>query len=286
MAVFRKYLSSVAWNLFLITTGAVVFAIGLNGIAVPHKFITGGTTGVSLLIYYYTGLLDPGIWYFIINIPIFVVGWMFVSRRFFLYSIYGTVVFSAAIERISLYIPIQDPILAVLAAGIILGIGSGITLHSLGSAGGNDIIAIILHQKFNIRMGTFYMVFNLVLFAFSFSVLNTDLVLYSLALSFVIAQVLDHVLTISNQRKLVLIISDRADEITRVITDRLHRGVTFLNGSGAYTGRPKKVILTVVHNYQIKRLEDAVFRLDENAFVIMGNTFNVLGRGFSHRKVY
>ncbi len=286
MAVFRKYMSSVLWNLFLITTGAVVFAIGLNGIAVPHKFITGGTTGVSLLIYYYSGLFNPGIWYFIINIPIFVVGWMFVSRRFFLYSIYGTAVFSAAIERISLQIPIHDPMLAALAAGIILGIGSGITLHSLGSAGGNDIIAIILHQKFNIRMGTFYMIFNLVLFSFSFSVLNTDLVLYSLALTFVISQTLDHVLTISNQRKLVLVISDKAEEITRVITEKLHRGVTFLNGSGAYTGRPKKVILTVVHNYQIKRLEDAVFSRDENAFVIMGNTFNVLGRGFSRRKIY
>ncbi len=286
MAVIRKYMSSVAWNLFLITTGAVVFAIGLNGIAVPHKFITGGTTGLSLLIYYYTGLLNPGIWYFLINIPIFVVGWLFVSRRFFLYSIYGTVVFSAAIERISLQIPVHDPMLAVLAAGILLGIGSGITLHSLGSAGGNDIIAIILHQKFNVRMGTFYIMFNLVLFGFSFSVLNTDLVLYSLALSFVISQVLDYVLTISNQRKLVLVISDKADEIMQVITGKLHRGVTFLNGTGAYTGRPKKVILTVVHNYQIKRLEDAVFSCDENAFVIMGNTFNVLGRGFSRRKVY
>jgi uncharacterized membrane-anchored protein YitT (DUF2179 family) len=286
MAVFQKYLSSVAWNLFLITAGAVVFAIGLNGIAVPHKFITGGTTGVSLLIYYYTGLLNPGIWYFVINIPIFVIGWMFVSRRFFLYSIYGTVVFSAAIERISLQIPIHDPLLAVLAAGIILGAGSGITLHSLGSAGGNDIIAIILHQKFNIRMGTFYMAFNLVLFAFSFSVLDTDLVLYSLALSFVISQVLDHVLTFSNQRKMVLIISDKSDEIAKIIIKKLHRGVTFLNGSGAYSGRPKKMILAVVHNYQLKRLEDTVFSQDENAFVIMGNTFNVLGRGFSRRKIY
>ena len=286
MVTFKKRLYSISWNLFLITVGAIVFSIGLNGIAIPHRFITGGTTGVSLLLYYFTGTLSPGIWYFVINIPIFLIGWLFVSRRFFFYSIYGTLVFSAAIDRISLQIPIHDPFLALLAAGIILGAGAGITLHSLGSAGGNDIIAIILNQKLNIRMGTFYMAFNLVLFTFSFGVINTDTVLYSMALAFVISQVLDYVLTISNQRKMVLIISDKSSEIAQDIMKKLQRGVTFLNGSGGYSGQPKKIVLAVVNNYQLKRLEETVFTWDASAFMITENTFNVLGKGFSRRKIY
>jgi len=167
-----------------------------------------------------------------------------------------------------------------------MGAGAGMILHSLGSAGGNDIIAIILHQRFSIRMGSFFFAFNLILFSFSFSVLETDLVLYSLALSFIISQVLDHVLTVFNQRKMVLVISDSAEQIARAIMDRFNRGATFLKGSGAFTGRPKNIILTVVHNYQLKRLEETVFTIDADAFMITENTFNVLGKGFSRRKVY
>ena len=127
---------------------------------------------------------------------------------------------------------------------------------------------------------------NVVLFAFSFSYLDADLVLYSLFMSFISSQTLEYVLAISNQRKMVFIISDFNDRIAKEIHSRLIRGVTFLNGSGAYTGREKKVILTVVNNYQLKRLEEPALSIDPEAFIITENTFNVLGRGFSRRKEY
>lgn len=135
-------------------------------------------------------------------------------------------------------------------------------------------------------MGTFFLVFNMVLFGFSLGLLNVDLVLYSLAMSFVTSQVLEQVLAIFNQRKMVLIISDFHQEIAKSINNRLNRGATFLEGSGVHSGREKKVILSVVHNYQLKRLEELVFSIDQDAFVIAENTFNVLGKGFSKRKVY
>jgi uncharacterized membrane-anchored protein YitT (DUF2179 family) len=93
------------------------------------------------------------------------------------------------------------------------------------------------------------------------------------------------VLAISNQRKWCSS-SPINDRIAREIHTRLNRGVTFLDGSGAYTGKAKKIILTVVHNYQLKRVEEAALSIDPNAFMITENTFNVLGRGFSRRKVY
>ena len=282
----HRYISSVSWNLLLITAGALVFSIGVKAIVVGKGFITGGISGVGLLCYYVSGILSPGVWYFIINIPLFLVGWALVSRRFFFYSIYGMVVSSLFMEAIHFKIPVNDPFLAMLAGGVIIGTGAGITLHSLGSLGGNDIVAILLNQKFNLRMGTYFLLFNLVLFSFSLGVLNIDSVLYSLAMSFVASQVLDHVLTMFNQRKMALIISDRSKEIAGDIHHRLRRGATFLNGKGTYTGKDKQVILTVVHNYQLKRLEETVFTNDPDAFVITENTFNVFGKGFSRRKVY
>jgi uncharacterized membrane-anchored protein YitT (DUF2179 family) len=145
-------------------------------------------------------------------------------------------------------------------------------------------VGIILNQKFNLRMGTFFFGFNIVLFAFSFGFLEADLVLYSLFMSFISSQTLDYVMTVFNQRKMVFIISDLNQKIANEIHTRINRGVTFLNGSGAYTGKEKKIILTVVHNYQLKRVEEAALSIDPEAFIITESTFNVLGRGFS--KVY
>jgi uncharacterized membrane-anchored protein YitT (DUF2179 family) len=243
-------------------------------------------SGLCLLIFYWTRWLSPGILYFIINVPIFIIGWLMISRRFFLYSIFGMLTLSWAIDQITFTIPVHDPMLAAIAGGAILGTGAGITLHSLGSSGGNDVIAVLLNQKFNIRMGTFFFGFNLILFGFSLGILDVDRVLYSLVMSFVTAQMLDYVLTFFNQRKIVFIISDASQQIAEAINDRLKRGGTFLYGRGTYTRKQRKIVMTVLNNFELKRLEEIVFDLDPDAFVIIERTFNVLGRGFSHRKIY
>jgi uncharacterized membrane-anchored protein YitT (DUF2179 family) len=282
----RQFTSGLIYNVLLITLGSTILGIGIKAIALPHGLISGGISGFCLLLYYWTGKLSPGILYFIINIPIFLLGWRHVSRRFFFYSLYGMAALTITIDVVNFQIPVQDVMLAVLAGGGLMGAGAGIILHSLGSAGGNDIIAVILHRKFNIRIGTFFFIFNICLFSLSFGQLTVDLVLYSLAMSFVTSQVLDYFLNLSNQRKMVLIISDKSNQMAQVILSRMNRGVTLLEGRGAYTGRKKEVLMTVVHNFQTKRLEELVFAIDDNAFVIMENTFNVLGKGFSHRKSY
>ena len=282
----KQLLSSVFWNLLLLTTGSIILAIGINAIIIPHGFVTGGLSGVCLLFYYATNLLSTGIWYLIVNIPLFLFGWVKISRRFFFYSLFGMVAFSFSMEFFSFEIAIKDPFLAILAGGSIMGIGGGIALHSLGSMGGLDIVSIMLNQKFGVRIGNFLFAFNMLLFLFSFKIMETDLVLYSIALSYVTSQVLEYVLTMFNQRKMILIISDSYDEIADAIKTKMNRGATFINGSGAYSGKDKKIILTVVHNYQLKRLEEAVLFIDPQAFMITENTFNVLGQGFSKPKTY
>ncbi|MGD8845550.1 MAG: YitT family protein [Desulfobacteraceae bacterium] len=282
----RQFMFGMPYNILLITVGSLIFGIGVKGIALPHGFISGGISGLSLLLYYWTGRLSPGIFYFLLNAPIFVLGWRYVSRRFFCYSLYGMVVLTLAIEIIEIRIAVQEPMLAALAGGCLIGTGAGLILHSLGSSGGNDVIAVILNQRFNVRMGTFFFVFNIGLLALSLGHLPVDLVLFSLAMSFVTSQVIDYLLNVSNQRKMALIVSDQSNRIAPEILSRLGRGATLLEGRGAYTGRKKEVLLTVINNFQLKRLEELVFSIDDQAFVIMENTLNVLGKGFSQRKTY
>lgn len=136
------------------------------------------------------------------------------------------------------------------------------------------------------RIGRFYFCFNLVLFSLSFNFLDIDIILYSLILAFVVSQVADYFLSMFSQRKMVIIISERSESIAEAILKKLQRGSTFLFGRGAYTGQRKKVLLTVVNNYELKRLEEAVFSIDTGAFFITENTFNVIGKGFSRRKLY
>jgi len=282
----RDYRFSIIWNLFLITTGTILLGVGVKAIAVPHGFITGGISGLGLLIYYFSDTLTPGIWYLLVNIPVFILGGLFVSRRFFLYSLYGTLALTVAIDLISFVIPVKDPVLAALAGGVLIGAGAGIVLRSLGSNGGTDIIGVILNQRFNIPIGRFFFAFNLVLFSVGFGLRELDPMLYSVAMSFLTAQVMDYCLSIFNQRKMVLVVSEKSDAIAPVVLGKLKRGATFLDGQGAYSGRSRKILLTVVHNLQLKRMEEIVFGIDPEAFMITENTFNVLGKGFSKRKVY
>ena len=277
---------SIPWNLFLITLGCLISAVGIKGVLIPHNMITGGFSGLGLLLLYATEQLSAGSWYLVLNIPVFILGWKFISRRFFYYSLYGTFVLTFMIEVVNFDLHVTSPWLAALAGGTLVGAGTGVIFRSLGSAGGNDIISIMLNQKWGLRIGTYNFIFNFVLFLFSFGTLNTDLVLYSMATSYIASQMLEYCLGMFNQRKMIIVISDQNREIAKTIQQQLRRGVTFLKGEGAYTGNPKDILLTVANTLQIKRVEEIVFNTDPDAFMITENTFNVLGKGFSHRKIY
>ena len=277
---------SVPWNLLLISLGSVLLSIGIKSIIIPHGMITGGFAGLGILFYYVSDLLSPGIWYMVLNVPVFIIGWKFISRRFLYYSVFGALAITAAMELIHFEIAVKDHWLAALAGGVLVGAGAGMIFRSLGSGGGNDIISILLNQKMGVRIGTYNFTFNFVLFLFSFGTLETDVILYSMAASYISSQVIDYCMALFSQRKMVLIISREPRPIADEIMQKLRRGATFLRGEGAYTGQAKEVILTVANTYQLKRIEEIVFAIDPDAFLITEYTFSVLGKGFSQRKVY
>ena len=277
---------SVLWHLTLLTVGGMIYSFGLTGLIVPHEFISGGIFGAGMLIYYAFGTLSPAIWYALMNIPLFVAGWAFLSPRFFIFSLYGLAVTTISAQYMNYVIPLEDPMLAAIAGGCICGVGIGIVLYSWGCDGGLSMVATILHQRYGIKVGQFFFAFNIVLFTAASASLKFEEIMYSLVFIFVSSSVTDYVLSMFNERKLAFIISDKSHAIADAILSQLNRGATFLQGYGAFSGAKKDVLMVVTHNHQIKRMEEIVFSIDENAFVIIENTFNVLGSGFSKKKVY
>ncbi len=282
----RSWTSSILWNLFLLTAGAIISTFALKCIAKPHDFVAGGLYGTAMLVVYGTHTLNIAVWYAIFNIPVLLLGWFFLSRRFMLYTIYCIVVTTIATQLMTFEVQITDKTLAAIAAGTLCGIGSGIALRSLGSDGGLNIISLILNQKFNLSVGTFIIFYNCLLFLAALPVINVDNVLYSMVISYFTASLTNYCVGMFDERKMVLIISEQHRDIAQRVMLHLGRGCTILHGQGAFTRQEREVLLTVVHNIQLKRLEELVYQVDPQAFLIIENTHMVLGKGFSQRKQY
>ena len=279
-------MKEVSWNLLLLSAGALLFATGIKAIAVHHNFINGGIFGLALLIYYVTDWLDPNILYTILNIPLFIAGYLFVSKRFFWYSLYGVAATIIIFEFVNFDFGIKNQLYAAIAAGLLCGVGGGLFLKSLGSSGGLDIVAVMLNRKFNISFGRFYMAYNCSLFIFCFMFLNVDLCIASLILIFIGSVAVDAVISSGSQRKVVYVISENNSAIAADILYKLKLGATFIQAQGAYSGHSKEILMTIVSSLQVNRLEQVVYNNDENALFIVENTFSVMGKGFNTRKRY
>jgi uncharacterized membrane-anchored protein YitT (DUF2179 family) len=267
-----------AWNLFLITLGSLLCAVGVNGILIPHHFLSGGFTGFALIIFYLSPYLPVSVLYFLLNIPLFCLGWMFVGRRFFYFSIAGMIIFSLAIELTAhVTFPVNDRILGALLAGIVIGTGSGIILRSYGSAGGTDILSVILLKKFSIRLGTTVLAFNSLILAASAILFSLEGALYTLIYLYVLSHMVNLVVTGLSQRKSIIVISDRWEAISREIMDNINRGVTILMGQGGYTGREERILYSVVTFQEISRIKRLIRKVDPQAFVVVSDTLEVMG---------
>jgi uncharacterized membrane-anchored protein YitT (DUF2179 family) len=268
----------IIWNLLLIFAGSVICAGAIKGILVPKQFLAGGVTGLALLAHYVFASLPVGFLYFLLNIPLFVIGWMFVGRRFFWYSLAGMIIFSAVIFWPYPVFAVEDMILNALAAGIITGLGSGMILRSLGSAGGLDILSIILFKRFSIRPGTTVMTFHAILLFIALFRLPIERVLYTLIYFFINAYVVNLVVIGLSQRKAVMIISNRWKDISRQIMEKLQRGVTIVQGEGGYSGQQLHILYSVITLTELSRFKEIVRKIDPKAFVVVTETLEVMGK--------
>lgn len=264
-------------NFILLTIGAVIYSVGAQGIVANGGFLTGGVYGLSILLWRTTDVLPAPIFYVLLNIPFFIMGWRRVGRRMFLYTVYSIIITALCSQFMNFGPILENQLYAAVAGGMVCGFGAGLSLRSLGSGGGLDILAIILNRAFGIGIGQTYLAFNGILFTISFFVFKPDVAVASFIQLYIMAFTMEKVLSMFSQRKVIFIISKGSREIARRITRRMGVGATFLKARGAYYGSNQEVLMTVANNLQLKRLEDTVFDVDKDALFIVENTFAVRG---------
>ncbi len=275
--------TEVVWNLGLIALGSALCSLAINGILIPQQFYGAGLTGVALIIHYMVSSLPVAVLYFILNVPVFCLGWIYVGRQFFLYSIAGMFIFTGTLVWIHISFPVHDKMLSALLAGIIVGVGSGIILRSLGSAGGLDILSVIFLKRFSIRLGTTILASNSLVLVAGAVLFSLEGALYTLIYIFVSSYMVNLVVTGLSQRKAVYIISPQWEEISHEIMDKIQRGVTVIKGQGGYTGRDEQILYTVISFRELPQLKQLIRGVDPNAFVVVTDTLEVMGHGIGNQ---
>ncbi|MBU5675361.1 YitT family protein [Alkaliphilus sp. MSJ-5] len=283
----RAFLSSKNISINMNKIGAIILgnllcSIAINGFFIPNKLLSGGVGGVSIMIYYLTQI-PTGFLIFLINIPIFLIGMRIVDKEFAAYSFISMFFLSFLMEittGIDKYIVLDDIILAAIFGAILNGVGMGILFRSRVSQGGLDIIAAIFKKKYNINVGTGLMLFNTVIVAVASTLFGLKPAMYTLIAMYVAYKIVDKVQEGLDQKKNVMIVSDKAEEMAEVIMDKLNRGVTFLQAEGGYSKSNKKVIYCILTTTQIAKLKEIIEQHDPKAFMTIQSIQEVQGTGF------
>lgn len=268
-----------------IIAGTAILSLGIQAVLVPAHILTGGLTGLAVILSFLTRV-DISLWYLGLNIPVFIAGYRYISRRFIIYSFLGVAFQSLFLELFkNLNIGIENLLLSAVFGGVLTGLGIGLVLRSKGSTGGTDIIAVIVRRFWGHNFGQTYLLTNLAILALFLFTASLELTLYSVISIYISSQMVDLVEAGPYVTRTVFIISKEYEEITHVIIHTLHRGCTNLAGIGAYTGEELQIIMATVGKTQLPRLKEIVFQIDPEAFMTISETIEVYGRGFRDSQV-
>ncbi len=271
--------SRAALTLGLMIGGNLCTAVAVNGILVPHGLLSGGFTGMSILLHYLPPHMPVALWYAVLNVPVFILGWRLVGRRFFWWSLAGMAILTVEIELVKVPPLLEDPAAAALLAGILFGGGTGLVLRSQGSAGGLDILSVILMQRFSVRLGSTMLGANVIVLGLGALLFPLVKIIYTLAVLFVAARVTNLVFTGLSQRKVVTIVSHHWKDIAdALIKQGGSSGATLIPARGAFRGQEEPMIYTVVNLRELGRLKAVVASLDPDAFVVVSDTLEVSGQ--------
>lgn len=268
---------------FMTALGCLIMALSVNCFFIQHRFLSGGISGVSMILYYLTGW-PPGITSLIFNIPLFYIAWKYMSRQFFIDSVIGTVLFSLALDGtafVQAYVTVPDKLLCCIAGGTLSGLGGALVYRSEASTGGVDILGFLTKKYYNIAVSTTNFLFDTVVMMAAVVFLGLTPVLYSMVMFFITFKATNVFMVGFDYKKQVIIVSTHADEIGQRIMDEVNRGITVLHGEGGYTLQPLRIILVVVKLTQLAHLEKIIKEVDPVAFVTIQDANNVFGRGFT-----
>ncbi|GAB6988107.1 YitT family protein [Paenibacillus pini] len=269
-----------------LTIGAILVAVALEIFLVNNDIIDGGITGISIML---SRLLHMplGIFLTVLNIPFLFVGYKQIGKTFAFSTLYAVLVMSIGTALLASVKPITfDPLLAAVFGGVILGAGVGLVIRAGGSTDGSEIVAILFNKKLPFSVGEIVMFINVFILSSAGFVFGWNHAMYSLIAYFIAFKVIDITNEGIDQSKSVWIISDQYKNIGDALTSRLGRGVTYLEGEGAYSGDSKKVIFVVITRLEEAKLKSIVQDWDPEAFLAVGNIHDVKGGRFKKRDIH
>ncbi|MEW5921949.1 MAG: YitT family protein [Bacillota bacterium] len=276
MERWKEYL----WNLIGITAGSAILAVAFALFLIPNKIAAGGASGLGIL-FFHLYQFPVGLTVLLVNVPIFILTWLFLGWRVVAHSLLGSFIFPLLLALLEpLPAVTSDLLLASVFGGIASGIGLGLVFRFQGSTGGTSLGALLINHFWGFSSGQSLVVADLLIILASGFIFNAEVALFALLALLVSARVIDIVQEGFAYSKAALIITREKDKIAARVMNELERGATFLEGRGAYTGDERYMILCVFAQSQVTRLKNIVRETDPGAFVIVTNVGEVHGEGF------
>ncbi|MED9805842.1 MAG: YitT family protein [Lachnospiraceae bacterium] len=279
----KKKIGKKVMGYVLMTLACFCYAVGISLFVEPNNIASGGVTGIAIILNKAIGG-STGIWFFVINIPILLIGMWKFGFKFLMSTVYCTTIISVFTDLLSRYgSPLtNDVLVATIAGGMLTAIGMGGVFKAGATTGGMDIVVKLCKLKFPyMKTGSLFLIMDfLVVLASAFVFQDIDRAFYSAMEVFVTSTLLDMVLYGRDGAKLIYIISDKSEKIAARLLDELNIGVTYMEGQGAYSGREKKVIMCVTKKQIAPRAEEIVKEEDPNTFMIVSSASEIYGEGY------
>ncbi|MCI6170924.1 MAG: YitT family protein [Selenomonas bovis] len=266
-----------------IVLGALLTSLGYNLFLIPAHLLTGGISGIAIVIYYLTGL-PVGAQNFVYNLPILYLAYRMFGRHYAFDTIFGTVVLSILLDLTHFVVDwnvCANIVLNSVFGGVLTGIGFGMVFRVNANTGGLDVVGAVVKKYYAIDMGTVVFVLNFLIVAGSAFVCTFEEMLFTFISIYVIAELTNRVAAGLNREKSIVIISGEAEKICTDIMENVHRGVTYLDGRGGLTKEPRGILFAVVSLTQVGRVKTIVRHHDPQAFMIVSDTSEVTGKGFT-----
>lgn len=263
--------------------GCILYSIGVNSFAVPNNIAQSGITGVSV-IFYHLFETPVGTMNLIFNIPLLILMWIFLGKKLVARTLWVTVLLSTAIDILAMFdiAYTGNPLLASLFCGICQGAGLGLIMITGATSGGTDIVARLVHKKFpHITVGTVVMIADAIVVAAGMIVFRSiESGLYAIIVIYVSTKVIDSMIYGIGNGKMLMIVTEKGDEVSKAIVNSSPRGVSVLPAVGAYTGESKNVLLCVARKHEISGIIKTVESVDDKTFIIVSEANEILGKGF------
>ncbi len=270
---------TLAYDYAKILAGTLLMALSVDLFLVPNNIVAGGLTGLGVLTHHLFGG-GVGLITFVLNLPVLWLGWKHIGgTRFFIRTLVGVVSFSLYVDLLAplLTVPTGDRLLIIFYGGLLNGVGLAMVFRGRGTTGGVDILAQMAHKWWGVDVGQAMLVMNVVVLSLAGLVFGLEPAMVALLVAWATTLALDAVLHGLAASRQAVIISEKHEEIAASIMQNLVRGVTVLEGTGGFTGEPRKVLYVVVQRHEAHRLKMRVEEIDPHAFVVISSPQEVRG---------